>query len=103
KIAEAIALDGSIDVVASLDTGRRGQPDALFAFSVGLTSLDRAKSALESAGPLVEVLPGFWRVGPKGSSDMSCAIGPAAGPAPARMVCGTGDKDVSALGPYLVR
>ena len=103
QIAEIIAVDAPVDLVVSLDEGRRGQPDALFAFSVGLTSLDRAQKALEAAGPLVELQTGFWRVGPRGSSELSCAIGPAAGQAPARLICGTGDKDVSALGPYLAR
>jgi hypothetical protein len=103
QLAEILAVEAPIDLVVSLDSGRRGQPDALFAFSVGLTSLDRAQHALEAAGPLIELQPGLWRVGPKGSSELACAIGPAAGAAPARLICGTGDKDVSALGPYLAR
>src|SRR5579862_4293228 len=40
-IAEAVALDASIDLVVALDQGKRGQPQALFAFSIPLTSFDR--------------------------------------------------------------
>jgi hypothetical protein len=103
QLADVVALDAPVDLLVSLDTGRRGQPDALFAFSIGLTSLERARQALEVSGPVVELMPGLWRVGPKGSGQLSCAVGPAAGKAPARLVCGTGDRDVSALGPYLTR
>jgi hypothetical protein len=103
QIAEAIALDAPVDLVLTLDTGRRGQPDALFAFSVGLTSLERVRGTLEAAGPLVDLVPGLWRVGTKVPGEMTCVVGPAAGVAPARLICGRGDKDVSALGPYLAR
>jgi hypothetical protein len=101
QIAGVFAVDAPVDFVVSLDPG--SQPRALFAFSVGLNSLDRAKSALEAAGPLVELTPGLWRVGATGSRDLTCVIGPAAGVAPARLICGQHDRDVSALGPYLAR
>ena len=103
QIAEAVALDAPVDLLVSLDQGRRGQPQALFAFSIPLTSLDRVKATLEAAGPLVEIAPGLWRVGVKEAGDLSCAIGPAAGTAPARLICGQHDKDVVTLGPYLAR
>jgi hypothetical protein len=101
QIAGVLAVDAPVDFVVSLDPG--SQPRALFAFSVGLSSVERAKSALEAAGPLVELTPGLWRVGPQGSRDLTCVIGPAAGIAPARLICGPHDRDVSALGPYLAR
>jgi hypothetical protein len=104
QLAEAVAMDAPVDIVATLDAGRRGQPGVLTAFSIGLTSVERARALLEAAGPLVELQPGFWRVPHGERSDlMTCAIGPAAGAAPARLVCGPHDRDVSALGPYLVR
>src|SRR5262249_28200778 len=103
QIADVVALDAPVDLVMSLDQGRRGQPGAMFAFSMGLTSLERAKSTLEAAGPLVELQPGFWRVGAKEAGALTCVVGPAAGSAPARLVCGPPDRDVSALGPYLAR
>jgi hypothetical protein len=103
QIADAVALDAPLDLAVSLDTGRRGQPQALFAFSVPLTSLDRVKTTLTAAGPLVELVPGLWRVGVKDEGDLTCVIGPAAGAAPARLICGQHDKDVMTLGPYLAR
>jgi len=103
QLADAIALDAPVDLVVALDAGRRGQPDALFAFSIGLTSLDRAKSTLEAAGPLVELQPGLWRVGAKDASDLDCVVGPAAGAAPARLICAAHDKALNALAPYLAR
>jgi hypothetical protein len=103
QIAAAVALDAPIDLLVSIDAERRGAPGVLFAFSIGLNSLERAKSALTSAGPLEEVVPGLWRVGVKEGGDLTCVIGPAAGAAPARLICGQHDKDVAALAPYLAR
>src|SRR5580700_1911040 len=82
QIAEAVAMDTPVDLLVSLDQGRRGQPEVLFAFSVPLTSLDRVRPALEAAGSLVELAPGLWRVGVKEEGDLTCVIGPAAGLAP---------------------
>lgn len=101
QISDAIAVDAPVDFVVALDPG--SQPRALFAFSVGLSSLEGPKSALEAAGPLAELTPGLWRVGNPSSRDLTCAIGPAAGVAPARLICGQHERDVSALGPYLAR
>ncbi len=108
QLAEAVALDAPVDLVVALDAGRRGQPDALFAFSIGLTSLERVKTTLEAAGPLVELQPGLWRVGAKNAGDLDCVVGPAAtregpGAAPARLICGEHDKALNALAPYLAR
>jgi hypothetical protein len=102
-IADAVALDASLDLVVAIDPASRGTPNALFAFSVPLTAFDRVRGALEARGPLDEVAPGLYRVGTKDAGDLTCVAGPAAGPAPARLVCGQRDKDVVALGPYLAR
>lgn len=102
QIADLVALDAPVDVVVSLDTTRR-TPQALYSFSIGLTSFERAKQVMLAAGDLVELAPLLYRVGAKDAGDLSCVIGPAAGSAPARLICGRRDKDVTTLGPYLAR
>ena len=103
QIAELVALDAPVDLVVALDPAKRLPPQTLLAFSIGLTSLDRARSALKAGGELVELAPGLHRVGTPNAGDLTCVIGAAAGSAPARLICGKHDKDVAALGPYLAR
>lgn len=103
QLAELVALDAPVDLLVALDPSKRLPPPTLFAFSVGLTSLDRARAALKAAGELVEVAPGLHRVGSPSAGDLTCVVGAAAGSAPARLICGKHDKDVAALGPYLAR
>lgn len=94
--AEHVALDAPVDFVVAADESA----DVRMAFSVGLTSLEGAKAA---AGPNVaEVGPGVWALGGE-RAKAACAIMNAAGAAPARLVCGPRQQDVTALGPYLVR
>jgi hypothetical protein len=101
QIAEDIALDAPVDLVVTLDVGKHGQLGALVAFSIGLSSIERAKAALEGAGALVELMPGYWRVGVKEAGDLTCVVAPSAGNTQARLVCGPHDRDVSALAPYM--
>ena len=98
QLADIIAMDAPVDLVVSLDTSKR-TPQALYSFSIGLTSLDRAKQAV---GELVELAPGLYRVG-DGERRPICVVGAAAGSAPARLICGRREKDVVTLGPYLAR
>lgn len=100
--ADVVAFDAPVDLVAALDT-HSALPNALMAFSIGLSSLEKAKEALQKTGELVEMAPGLYRVGAAGQGELTCALGAAAGSAPARLVCGKRDKDVTALGPYLAR
>jgi hypothetical protein len=102
-IAETLSLDAPVDLLVSLDSGHRGQPHPLYAFSVGLISFERAKGAIEAAGPADELAPGLYRIGTKSSGELTCVIGAAAGTAPARLVCGQHDRDVVALAPYMMR
>jgi len=103
KIADIVAFDAPVDMVVALDPVKRLPPRALFAFSIGLTSLERAKQEAAAAGGLAEVAPGLWRLGVKDAGDLTCVVGAAAGKAPARLICGQRDKDIAALGPYLAR
>jgi hypothetical protein len=101
QLADIIAMDAPVDLVVSLDTSKR-TPQALYTFSVGLTSLDRAKQAASGSGELVELAPGLFRVG-DGERSPVCVVGAAAGSAPARLICGRREKDVLTLGPYMAR
>lgn len=103
QLGEAVTFDAPVDLVMSLGTGKRGQPEPLYAFSIGLTSLERVKSAVQTKEPLTELSPGLWRIGEPGAKGLSCVFGPSAGTAPARIICGQHDKDVVALAPYLAR
>ncbi|NUP07828.1 MAG: hypothetical protein HOW73_17410 [Polyangiaceae bacterium] len=96
SFGQQLAIDAPIDFAVAAAEGT----DVNIAFSVGLASLDQAKAA---AGPnLAEVGPGVWALGGE-KAKASCAIMQAAGAAPARLVCGPREADVTALGPYLVR
>ena len=99
-LAAAISLDAPVFAVASLETQSK-RAGAFVAFSFGLTSLEKAKMAVEGAGPLTELAPGMFRVG--GRSSSTCVIAASAGATPARLVCGPKEKDVTTLAPYLTR
>lgn len=104
ELANIVALDAPIDGIVALDaSGKRRDP--LGAMAVGLTSLERAKAALEDRerGALVEIASGMWRVGDGEPRGTSCALAAAAGGAPARLICAEREREVVALGPYLAR
>ena len=99
-LAAVVAYDAPVFGVASLDPQSKG-PGGFAAISIGLTSLDKAKAAVESAGSLNEIAPGQFRIG--GRNDTVCIIAASAGASPVRLVCGPREKDVITLGPYLTR
>ncbi len=99
-LAAAVSLDAPVFGVAALETQSK-RPGVFVAFSLGLTSLEKAKMAVEGAGPLTELGPGLFRIG--GRSSSTCVIAVSAGATPARLVCGPKDKDVTTLAPYLTR
>ncbi|MBK9262751.1 MAG: hypothetical protein IPM54_23480 [Polyangiaceae bacterium] len=99
-LAAAVAYDAPVFGIASLDPQSKG-PGGFVAFSIGLTSLDKARAAVEPAGPLTEVAPGQFRIA--GKNDTVCVIAASAGASPVRLVCGPREKDVLTLAPYLTR
>ena len=101
QLSELIALDAPVDAAVSLEPG--SNPRAFTAVAIGLTSLERAKQAVESVSRPTELAPGMWKIGGKERRDVTCAIVASAGPTPARLVCGAREKDLVALGPYLAR
>lgn len=100
QLTQVVALDAPVFGLASLEPQSK-QPGAFVAVSVGLVSLDKAKQAVESAGPVTELAPGVFRVA--GRASPMCVIAASAGSTPARLVCGPKEKDVMALAPYLTR
>lgn len=100
--ASVVSTDAPVDAVAVLDPSPK-KPGVLAAFSIGLTSLERAKQAAEAKAALVELVPGVWKLGAKARRGPTCAIAASAGATPARLVCGDREKDLTALAPYLAR
>ncbi|MDI1482235.1 hypothetical protein [Polyangium sp. y55x31] len=100
SLAAVVSLDAPVFAVASLETQSK-RPGAFVAFSLGLTSIEKAKMAVEGAGPVTELGPGMFRIG--GRSSSTCVIAASAGATPARLVCGPKEKDVTTLAPYLTR
>jgi hypothetical protein len=100
-LASLVALDAPIDGVVVLDpASKRAKP--MSAFSIGLTSFDKAKAAIESVGPLQQVAPGVFKIGDR-HLDLTCFLANSAGQTPARLVCGGRESDAAQLAPYLAR
>ncbi len=102
ELAGLVALDAPVDAVVALDSAARS-PKPIFAFAVGLTSLDGAKHAAGAKGALAEIVPGIWRIGDKERRGLACAISVSAGATPARLVCAEKEKDITTLAPFLTR
>jgi hypothetical protein len=102
-LARAVLWEAPIEMVVSLDVFGDGKlPTPLIVGSVGLKSVDAALSAADAMQmPVRKLAPGVYRVGD--FPDASCAIAVSLGAAPARLVCGRGNKDVDVLLPYATR
>jgi len=105
-VAGALSFDAPVDAVVALDP--KATTDVpLVAVSVGVRSLDAARRAFQTMGPVTEVRPGEFRVslrqGKKKSDRPACLLLSARGAAPGRLVCGRRDHDVDALRGYLAR
>lgn len=102
QLSQVMSLDAPFDVVVALDPAAR-KFQGMVAFSIGLTSLERGKAAIEAVSPLTETSPGVWSFGGNKRRDLHCVIASSAGSTPARLVCGGREQDLQALGPYLAR
>jgi hypothetical protein len=96
KLAALVALDAPIDGMITLNPNVKKR-NVLAAFSIGLTSLEAAKQTVRDG--LVETMPSVWRV----SKNTPCVIAASAGAAPARLVCGSHERDLPELVPYMTR
>ena len=105
-IAGSLALDAPVDAVVALDPKATTDPP-LMAVSIGVQSIEAARRAFQTIGPVSEVRPGEFRVSlrqsRKKSEKPACLLLSARGPAPGRFVCGQRDRDVDTLRGYLVR
>jgi hypothetical protein len=105
-LASALAFDAPVDAVAALDP--RATTDLpIVAVSVGVRSIDAARRAFQTMGPVAEVRPGEFRVtlrqGKKKSDKPACLLLSARGPAAGRVICGRRDHDVDAMRGYMAR
>lgn len=94
-LAAEVALDAPVDFVVALAEGDR--PEPLLAVSIPLKSYDSAAAAAGAAGAPTS---GGIKLGGKKARG-TCLISKAAGGA--RLVCGTSDRDLEVLAPYLTR
>src|SRR6185503_19317439 len=105
-LAGTLAFDSPVDAVAALDPKNTTEVP-LMAVSVGVRSVDAARRAFQTMGPMTEVRPGEFRVslrqGKKKSDKPSCLLLSARGTAPGRLLCGRRDHDVDALRGFLAR
>lgn len=99
---EALALDAPFDLAMTLGAGASPEPKPKVVFSIGLRSAPAAAELARAMELDVEDLGrGMYAVGP--SDDLECIIAPAAGVAPARLVCGEDESHLDALLPYVTR
>jgi hypothetical protein len=96
------ALSAPVDFAAMLDPASGDAPRVIWAFAVGVSSVDAALAYFRQEG---------FRVSPDSAgshhvqigSDLGCVLGPALGAAPARVVCSDTTASADALAPYLTR
>ena len=75
----------------------------LAAVSIPLKNFDLAAAAAERDGKVTQIHPGVLRLPGKHGDKEPCDLAMAAGDAPARLVCGAGERDLDALRGWLVR
>jgi hypothetical protein len=102
-LSKTLVLNAPIEGVVVLADGtdaELAQPNAVF--SAGLSSVEAGRTMFEKFGrKLEELSPGIWIT--TDASPMACAIAPALGRAPVRLVCGDRRIDVENLLPYATR
>jgi hypothetical protein len=109
-LADVLAYDAPVDAAAALDPKASALTDwaPFAAVATGLKSLEEGRRLAETLGSVKEIGPGVYRlrIGKsthRKADKATCLIAAAAGPAPARLVCGNGDRDLDALAGYLTR
>ena len=95
KVAALVATEAPVDAVISLSD----QSDPFIAFAIGLHGLDDARTAFNVTA---EVEPGMWSL-PGSNAHGMCVVAASTGLVNARLICGPGERDIKALGPYLAR
>jgi hypothetical protein len=96
------ALSEPVDFAAMLDPASGDAPRVIWAFSVGVASMDAALAYFRQEGFRVSPgSPGAYHV--QIGSDLGCVAAPALGRAPARVVCSDTTESADGLAPYLTR
>ncbi|MDX2051732.1 MAG: hypothetical protein SFV15_05025 [Polyangiaceae bacterium] len=102
-LTEVVALDAPLEALAMLaPPSGKTVDEPLAALSVGLKSLARAVQFARDQGQDAErIEPDIYQLGSVLGSP--CAMGPALGKTPARLVCGMDEQSLRALMPYATR
>jgi hypothetical protein len=100
ELAALVDTNAPVDVVVALDLSGL-KPEPFFAASLGLTSLQRALATAKTKPK--QLANDIWQLNPEESFGAPCAILAATGRAPARLVCGERERDLTMLGPYMAR
>jgi hypothetical protein len=102
QFADVVAADAPIDIIVVADTSKNAQvPAMIAAWSVGLSSLDRALAA--SKGEPKKLAGGAFKIGTSQKWGAPCAVAPSVGRSPARLVCTEKDKNLEKVTGYLTR
>jgi hypothetical protein len=107
----AVAQRAPLDLVVALDPDSGDKPERpLFAFSIGLLSIEEAQRTIRGPlkGSFVELNRGSYAVQlpmdpDKKSDDLTCLMAPSVGAAPARIVCSDRQRDLDLLAPFMLR
>jgi hypothetical protein len=104
EIAKLVSVDASFDFAMSLDpSSTDDDPKVLAAVSIPLASFELAGAWAEREGTVTPIHPGVLRLARKAGEKDACDLTVAAGDAPARLVCGAGERDLEALRGWLAR
>lgn len=99
-LERVVAFDAPVDCAAELDPAS-AEPHVYWACAFGVASADGAAAYFQAQGNTVtRRAPGAYAVRFEG---LDCAIAPARGLAPARVVCADEAGSVDALTPYMAR
>jgi len=98
-LLDLLAVSASFDFAFSLDARTSLEdPEVLAAVSIPITDFDAALAAAKQEGPVTQTRLGVFRV-----AGEACELWKTSGDAPARIICGPDQRDVSVLGPWLAR
>lgn len=97
KLASQIATEAPVDALVTLPEGKGFEP--YIAVAIGLKNLEDAKAAF---GATQEMQSGMWLFGGE-KAKVTCVVAASNSLVPARIICGPGERDLEALGPYLAR
>jgi hypothetical protein len=107
NLAAALALDAPVDAAVSLDDRGGDTLMPFFAVSIGVRSVEQARTAAQGLGTVTEIGAGEYKVNLRGKKKRGdkpfCVLSAAAGGSPGRFVCGQHERDVEALRAFMTR